>query len=252
MQQKPTGPPKSDNLTLATAELNDISFNSEEIGVLDQALFALIHVLVFVYWLGGDLGAFYTSRFLTQPDVSADRRLMAAKVVGDVDMAPRTALILTLPTGLMLAESKGWLSLGWPMICLIALASLAWLGLAWKLHLAHNGPPVWMKTLDTTVRYALIAILTATGIAAMASLFALPLFLSLKMFALAGCIALGLYIRVVLKPLGPALMGLNGPDASAAEADLAKTLNRARPLVTGIWALLLIAALLGLWTPTSF
>lgn len=220
--------------------------------MLDQALFALIHVLVFVYWLGGDLGAFYTSRFLTQPSVSADRRLMAAKIVGDVDMAPRTALILALPTGLLLAESKGWLALGWPIVSAIVVASLVWLALAWKLHLAHNDSPAWMKTLDTAVRYALIAILTATGIAAMASLFELPLFIALKMFALAGCIALGLYIRVVLKPLGPAFMGLTGPDASDAEADLAKTLNRARPLVTGIWALLLIAALLGLWTPTSF
>ncbi|MEM9841570.1 MAG: hypothetical protein AAF767_02935, partial [Pseudomonadota bacterium] len=95
--------------------------------MIDQALFALIHILVFVYWLGGDLGAFYTSRFLTQPDVSADRRLMAAKIVGDVDMAPRTALILALPTGLVLAQSKGWLDLGWPIVGAILVASLFWL-----------------------------------------------------------------------------------------------------------------------------
>lgn len=252
MRQKPTGPPKSDNLTLATAELNDISFDLEETGVLDQTLFALIHVLVFVYWLGGDLGAFYTSRFLTQPNVSADRRLMAAKIVGDVDMAPRSALILALPTGLLLAESKGWLSLGWPIVVAISLASLVWLALAWKLHLDHGGPPPWMKTVDSTVRYAFIVILVGTSVAAMTAQIDLPLFIALKMLALAGCVALGLYIRVVLKPLGPALMGLTGPEASTAEADLAQTLNRARPLVTGIWALLLIAAFLGLWTPTSF
>ena len=83
MRQKPTGPPKSDNLPLATSDLNDISFKSKEDELVDQALFALLHVLVFVYWLGGDLGAFYTSRFLIQPDISADRRLMAAKIVGD-------------------------------------------------------------------------------------------------------------------------------------------------------------------------
>ena len=27
------------------------------------ALITLLHVLVFVYWLGGDLGAFYTSSY---------------------------------------------------------------------------------------------------------------------------------------------------------------------------------------------
>ena len=218
--------------------------------MINQALFALFHVLVFVYWLGGDLGAYYTSHFLTRANVSSDRRLMAAKIVGDVDMAPRTALILALPTGLMLAESKGWIAIGWPIIGAIVLASLVWLALAWKLHLAHDTPPGWIKTTDTIIRYGLILALgTSTGLA-LASIIELPLFIALKLLTLAGCIALGLYIRIVLNPLGPALMGLTGPNASTAEEELASTLNRARPLVMGIWALLLIAAFLGLWTPT--
>mgnify|MGYP007079445598 CR=1 FL=1 len=219
--------------------------------MIDQALFALLHVLVFVYWLGGDLGAFYTSHFLTRANVTSDRRLMAAKIVGDVDMAPRTALILALPTGLMLAQSKGWMALGWPVTSAVVLASLLWLALAWRLHLAHDTPPAWIKTVDTLLRYGLIAALITSSGLALASVIELPLFIALKLLALAGCIALGLYIRVVLKPLGPALMGLAGPDSSAAEADLALTLNRARPLVMGIWALLLVAAFLGLWTPTK-
>ncbi len=220
--------------------------------MVDQALFALLHVLVFVYWLGGDLGAFYTSRFLTQSGVSTDRRLMAAKVVGDVDMAPRTALILALPTGLMLAQSKGWLQLGWPIVAAIAIASLLWLAIAWKLHLDHAATGGWMKSADTLIRYALIVTLISWAVLGLVGQITLPAFIALKILCLAGCIALGLFIRIVLKPFGPALMGLNGPDANIAEADLALTLNRARPLVTGIWALLLIAAFLGLWTPTSF
>jgi len=220
--------------------------------VFDQALFALLHILVFVYWLGGDLGAFYTSHFLTRQGVPIDRRLMAAKIVGDVDMAPRTALILSLPTGLLLAESKAWLNLGWPIVIVIAIASLAWLGLAWKLHLDHDRPPGWMKGTDTALRYVLILALLGFSAAALIDQIQLPLFIALKCIALAGCVALGLYIRVVLKPLAPALMGLNGPDPTTAEDSLARTLRAARPLVTGIWALLIAAATLGLWTPTSF
>ena len=220
--------------------------------MLDQALFALIHVLVFVYWLGGDLGAFYTSRFLTQPDVSADRRLMAAKIVGDVDMAPRTALILALPTGLLLAESKGWLSLGWPMTLVITAGSLIWLALAWHLHLKHGAASDGLRRLDLAIRWGLVILLGGWAVAGLIGHVALPLFLAIKLLALVGSILLGLYIRSVLKPLGPALKGLNGPNPDSAQADLAQTLNRARPLVTGIWALLLVAALFGLWTPTSF
>ncbi len=220
--------------------------------MLDQALFALIHVLVFVYWMGGDLGAFYSSRFLTQPNVSADRRLMAAKIVGDVDMAPRTALILALPTGMLLAQSKGWIDLGWPIVLAIAAASVLWLTLAWHLHLQHGSPSDGAKRIDLTIRWGLVLVLSAWALASLIGYISLPLFLALKLLALVGSILLGLYIRVVLKPLGPALMGLAGPNAETAEAELAQTLKRARPLVMGIWALLVIAAFLGLWTPTSF
>lgn len=220
--------------------------------MLDQAIFALIHVLVFVYWLGGDLGAFYTSRFLTQPDVPPDRRFMAAKIVGDVDMAPRTALILALPTGLMLAESRGWVSLGWGPVAGIVVASLIWLAIAWKLHVQHAPPPQTLKRVDMAIRWAMVLGLGGWAIAGLAGAVTLPLFIALKMIALVGCILLGLFIRSVLQPLGPALAGLNGPEADAAQADLAQTLNRARPLVSCIWVLLLVAALLGLWTPTAF
>ncbi len=218
----------------------------------DQALFALLHVLVFVYWLGGDLGAFYTSRFLIQPDVSADRRLMAAKIVGDVDMAPRTALILTLPTGLLLAQSKGWLSFGWPVIIAVGMAALAWLAVAWHLHLKHGAAPEALRRLDLGIRWALVLALGGWAVGGLAGAADLPLFLALKLLAFVGCILFGLFIRGVLKPLGPALMELSGPNADTAAKDLADTLNRARPLVTGIWALLIIAAFLGLWTPTTF
>jgi len=220
--------------------------------VADQALFTLLHVLVFVYWLGGDLGAFYTSRFLIQPDVSADRRLMAAKIVGDVDMAPRSALILTLPTGTLLAQSKGWLNLGWPIAIGVVIAAFAWLILAWHLHLKHGGASELLRKLDLAIRWSLVLGLGAWAVSALTGLSDLPLFLALKLLAFVGCISLGLFIRSVLTPLGPALMGLNGANADSAAADLAQTLNRARPLVTGIWALLIIAAFLGLWTPTSF
>lgn len=213
------------------------------------AIFTLLHLLMFVYWLGGDLGAFYTSRFLIKPGISADRRLLAAKVVNDVDMAPRTALILALPTGLALAHVKGWVSLPLPVLCLVWVAALGWLALAWAIHLKHGAAPALWRKADLAIRWLLITGLVAAALWNMAGEGSLPLFLSLKLLALAGCTAFGLYIRSVLKPLGPALMGLSGPDAPAAEASLAGTLNRARPLVSGIWALLIIAALLALFKP---
>lgn len=215
----------------------------------DIALFTLLHLLVFVYWLGGDLGAFYTSRFLIRPGVSVDRRLMAAKIVNDVDMAPRTALILALPTGITLASVKGWFDLPLPYLALMWVLMLGWLGLAWAIHLKHGGAPALWRQADLTLRWVLILGLTALAGWNLFGEGSLPLFLALKLLALAGCTGLGLLIRAGLKPLGPALMGLTGPDSAAAETSLATTLNRVRPLVTGIWALLIAAAFLALLKP---
>jgi hypothetical protein len=216
---------------------------------VDLALLSFLHLLVLVYWLGGDLGAFYTSRYLTLPSVSADRRLMAAKIVGDVDMAPRSALILALPTGLALADAASWLTIPDGVMFLVVIAAVAWLALAWRLHAAHGGAPAWMRALDLTIRWLLLSGLIAWASAGLAGLVPMPGFLALKMYLLAGCIALGLWIRHVLVPLGPALAGLSGEDPARHEADLARTLHRARPLVVAIWALIATAALLGALKP---
>lgn len=212
---------------------------------MDLAILTLLHILVLVYWLGGDLGAFYASRFLTAPNVPADRRLFAAKIVNDVDMAPRTALILAFPTGFLLAQASGWIGgsliLGWAALGF----GLVWLALAWALHINH-GANGWMKAVDTIIRWAAIVALAGAALAALTGSVALPAFLAVKLLLLAAAIFMGLMIRIVLKPLGPALAGLAGDQAAAAEASLAKTLKHARPLVMIIWALIVSAAFVGL------
>lgn len=220
--------------------------------LLTTALFALAHVLVFVYWLGGDLGAFYASRYLTRAGVSPDRRLFAAGLVGDIDMAPRTALILTLPTGLALATAKGWIPLSWSAVGTVSALCAAWLGIAWALHLSHGGASGVLKSIDLFFRWALIIGLIGAATGALAGLVAVPLFIAVKLIILAGCVSLGLLIRHTLAPLFPALSVLAADGASReAEEAIRDTLVRARPQVKAIWALLVAAALLGLWAPTG-
>lgn len=216
---------------------------------LDTALFTLLHVLVFVYWLGGDLGAFYSSCFLIRPDVSVDRRLLAVKIVGDVDMAPRTALILTFPTGLLLAQSVGYIRLPWPIAIGLCALFLVWLAIAWARHLRHGHAPAWMAPADTILRWSALIAFAGLALAVFVGQLAWPLFLAIKLALLAATIALGLYIRVVLRPLGPAIARLLGDAPAEGERELADTLNRARPLVVLIWACLIAAAFTGLWKP---
>jgi hypothetical protein len=210
------------------------------------ALVTLFHILVFVYWLGGDLGVFYSSTILTDTKTSPQGRIIAAKVLAQVDMAPRTAMILTLPTGLTLASQAGYLSLSAPILVGVWMAGLAWLALAWTIHLKHLPPSSLWRRADLGVRGVLIIGLLGTAISGM-----VPLFLALKLAILATTIVMGLLIRRALAPFGAAFgeMIATGPTPQI-DHIIAKSLNGSRPAVVCIWILLLIAALIGIAKPT--
>lgn len=213
------------------------------------ALLTLIHVLVLAYWLGGDLGAFYSSSFLTSPTRSVPERMLALKILNNVDMAPRTALILALPTGLALAWMKGWVTLEAYVPALVALFCLGWLALAWAVHLKH-GAGTGLRNLDLAIRWIVLAALITVGVLAAAERIDLPLFIGLKMWLLATCIVLGLVIRRKLSPIGPPIaeMASSGatPETDAAISDV---ISGTRPVVVALWLCLLAATYLGIATP---
>jgi hypothetical protein len=208
------------------------------------ALAALAHVLVLVYWLGGDLGAFYASTILTRASETPVARVTAARILNAVDMAPRTALLLAFPTGASLAAAKGWIALLlWAEAALWLVAAL-WVALIWRLH--NPAPARALKALDLVLRLAALGGLFAAA----ALLTDWPLFIRLKAALLALAISLGLAVRGVLGPFGPAFAAIaQGHATPEAEAALSGALGRARLFVAGIWITLLSAAALGLWTP---
>lgn len=213
------------------------------------AIVTLLHILVFGYWLGGDVGAFYASTILTDTKQPPPARAAAAKVLNNVDMAPRSALILAFPTGFALAATKHWIAVPDWTITAVAAAGLAWLALAWTVHLRH-APTSLPRRLDLLIRW--IALAGLLFIAATGKLGETPLmlFLRLKCAILAAAIGAGLLIRLTLAPFGPAFgkMITEGPTAET-DAVIDRALAQSRPLVLTLWALLLAAAFLGLATP---
>jgi hypothetical protein len=207
-------------------------------------------MLVAVYWLGGDLGAFYGSTFMTDPRRTVPERLMALKILNNIDMAPRTALILALPSGLTLALAKGWLIFPTAAVLLLWVAGLGWLALAWAVHLRHGAGGQGPRKLDLAIRYVLVAGLAVTAALGLGGVIALPLFIALKCIILAICIALGLLIRRQLVPLFPAIaaMRADGPTPETDSA-IAGVISRTRPVVVFLWILVLAACLLGIATP---
>jgi len=215
------------------------------------ALVSLLHILVPVYWLGGDLGAFYSSSFLIDPRRSVKERMMALTILNTIDMAPRTTLIMALPTGLLLGWAKGWLTVPGIAVLALWLAALAWLALAWALHLGHGAPAPGLRRIDLTIRWVVLAGLTVAGLLGLAHRINLPLFIALKLLILAGAVALGLLIRRLLVPLFPPIAQMRRSGESTPEGDraIAGVIARTRPAVLLIWLLVLAASLLGLAKP---
>lgn len=214
------------------------------------ALISLMHVLVFVYWLGGDLGAFYTSRMISDPTRSAAARIAAAHALTALDMAPRTALILALPTGATLASVTGYVSLPIAALGAIWMLSVAWLFLAWRIHLDHLPPGATVRRIDLAIRWVMLAGLTVVGCAVIGGVLDAPLFVGLKLLILAAAVATGLWVRRLIAPFGAAFGDLvaNGPSVEG-DRIIASALARARPAVLLIWTMLLSAAFLGFWRP---
>lgn len=206
---------------------------------LTVALITFLHVLVFVYWLGGDLGVFYLSRTVTDAQASVADRQLAVKLLLHLDMAPRIALILTFPTGALLAAAAGWWPLPGTALAALWIAALGWLALAWRVHVTgHEG----LRKLDMAVRLAVLA-----GLLATAALAAIPLFLKVKIGLLATALVLGLIVRRCLGPLGPGLAALADGDLDNANRLIANSIGRSRVPVLGIWLVIATAALIGLW-----
>ena len=50
------------------------------------------HILLFVFWLGTDMGTYYSSKFVINPKLSAPQRATALQILLGCDLGPRIAM----------------------------------------------------------------------------------------------------------------------------------------------------------------
>ena len=164
-------------------------------------LWQYAHILLFVYWLGADLGVFVASRYVARADLPLDERLRFLQLLLTVDMGPRTALILMIPVGFTLATTLGLAPFANDWLPAIWLLSAGWLALAWYLFRAGRDPRAarWARV-DQALRVAVIAAFLGTGLATFAT--GGPLgtgWLAGKFVLFAAVVLLGLLLRRVIR-----------------------------------------------------
>lgn len=218
---------------------------------LGHGLARFLHILLFVYWLGGDAGVFYSSRFVVNPKLSRDARLTAAKIFVDLDMIPRYCMALMLTVGGILAELVGIRHPAWEMIAIVLLGPV-WLGLVLAVH-AKEGTAAGqtLKRVDIWFRWIVIAsiVVSVTHAILTGRLDGLEWF-SAKLLLFAFLIFCGLMIRRKLPPFveGFRELAASGPTPES-DRKMIDSMARCRPYVLLIWAGVALSALLGILKP---
>lgn len=214
----------------------------------DIALLTFAHVLGLVYWLGADLGVFYSSYILCDDRQPSAVRVSAAKILFALDQAPRVSMTLMLPLGVHLATSLGYIvAPGW-LVPAVWLLAAGWLAMVLVLHFKGHGDALpGLKRFDLVFRGVLVVALVGIGVTALTG--AMPgvtAWAGTKLAIFGALVFCGLMVRLRLKPFGPAFGQLVRGEATQADNDaIRRSIGGTRPFVLAIWVGLLLNTALG-------
>src|SRR5215471_16205141 len=104
-----------------------------------HALWAYAHVLLFVYWLGADVGLWLAMAFVKNAKLSFETRVTLIKLAFYIDLFPRITFALILPVGMQLVRDLELAPIS------DALLAAAWtIGILWSG--VHLGIVAWKGT----------------------------------------------------------------------------------------------------------
>ncbi len=212
-----------------------------------------VHLLLFVLWLGADVGVFVLGQHFRKRHVyDLDQRLALLKLLVIVDMTPRTAWALMVPVSLSVAKLGGWWDAPGVLVASAWAVAALWLWLVWDAH-NHDQTPraarnrrieFWLKVGLTLSYLGLGTASIATGHPIAQG------WLAWKTFAFGLIFAAAIMIDVAFKPVGPLLGRLIAEGSSdATELPLLRVMNNTRYWVWVVYALLVVTSWLGVVKP---
>jgi hypothetical protein len=224
-------------------------------GLADLAYPTLVyvHLLLFVLWLGADVGVFLLGQHFRKRDVyTLDQRIALLKLLVIVDLTPRAAWALMVPLSLTVSLMGGWWDV-WPAAVGVSWGLAAfWLWLVFDAH-RHDMTPraARNRKWEGWLRYVLCAGYLLLGIESLATDHPIePDWLAWKALLFGLIFAAAIMIDMSFKPVGPLLGKLLAEGSSdATEVPLLKTMNRTRIWVWCVYCLLVVTSWLGVVKP---
>ena len=230
-------------------------FERELLRIVEMTFYwplVFLHVVSFAYWLGGDFGVYVTGGFVARADLPLAERLRFLDALMKIDLLPRTGIVLLPVLGLQIANLRGAIELPTPWPMMVWLGGLVWLGIVWAVF-AKRGTAIGeiFQRIDVGLRIVFIVILVIIG---MWSLFGEdgPVherWLATKFVSYALLLAIGLYLRGVIKTWRQGFTMLRAGPSEEAERWIADGIRRGRQGAYVFWAVIGFTAYLGIAKP---
>ena len=208
------------------------------------------HVLLFVFWLGTDVGVFLAAKISEKGELSSETRATVLQLGMVLDRLPRSALTLILPTGMQLAINLGQLAIAPAVVTAVWVASLVWLGILWVGFLKPQTPTEQRVMLFNFAMNALLAF-AVTGYAIyLLTGDSVATWLALKILMVGLIFVAGVVLDALFKPAVEAFLEIVSEGGTEErDAKYSRAIGPVYIVVLAIYALVLVAAYLGLAKP---
>lgn len=212
-------------------------------------ILVFVHIVLFVYWLGGDLGVYVSSKYVANRNLSLEERFRFMHVLLTCDMGPRSALILFIPVGLEMARIMGVFEVNSAIGGTVWLFCLAWLGANWWMFYNEQHPlTAKLRNYDLYLRYALIPLIGGVALYSVATGSPVVVaWLQVKLLVFAFAITLGVYLRGEIKQwiIGFGMVRQGGEAADKGNTIIEQSLVRSQRAAMLLWFCVALAAFLG-------
>ncbi len=210
-----------------------------------------LHVLLFVFWLGPDVGVYLWSRRVVMAELDVNERIEAASMMEMIDVMPRVAMSLMLTIGGILTEAVGLTHPWWQMAGIVLLGPV-WLILVLVSYLRRGtAQGQTLARLDAYLRWLVVisVVVSVTYSWTTGRLDPAP-YVGGKLLLFAALVVVSQLMRRQLQPFFAGVEQLaRGEGGPAVDATMTASLARSRPLEAAMWLGLLVAAYLGVAKP---
>ncbi len=213
------------------------------------AVLVYAHLLLFVLWLGADVGVFLLGQHFRKRDqYTLEQRIALLKLLVLVDMTPRSAWALMVPLSLSVVDVGNWWDVPSVMLWGAWAVGLFWLWLVWDSHWHDQTPRAARnRAVEGWLRWIVGGFYLWLG--AQSLWLDAPLsadWLAWKALLFGFIFVAAIMIDFSFKPVGAQLTAvLEQGSSDETEIPLLKTMNRTRIWVWIVYLLLLATAFLG-------